>query len=377
MEYIQVLKRAWHIVWRYRALWIWGIILALTTTSWSAWTLADLYDKEEGERTGLTVTRLDGETFGQALRRTLRAEIDQANRELNAFTSQVLHVNVRLGIGVLVAVLAVLAVLVYIVGRIARYVSETTLIRLVGVYEQTSERHNVWQGLRIGWSRSAWRLFLIDLLVGVLGVLSVTLLFALILAPLPLWVEGGEAVIFLMAFTTAGLLILGIAVVILGVGALSLLVHLSRRACALGELGVLASLRQGYAVARHHLREAGLVWLIAAGVRWAWRLALVPVALALAGVGLLVGSLPALLVGGVTSLITTGELPVFLALAVGIPIFITVLGAPLVLLAGLREAFLSTTWTLAYRQLRSLEAPVPQRSPSVEPSGLGVAPVVS
>ena len=31
MDHMRVLKRSWEIVWRYRALWIFGIILALTT----------------------------------------------------------------------------------------------------------------------------------------------------------------------------------------------------------------------------------------------------------------------------------------------------------------------------------------------------------
>ena len=31
MDQIRVLKRAWEITWRYRALWVFGIILALTT----------------------------------------------------------------------------------------------------------------------------------------------------------------------------------------------------------------------------------------------------------------------------------------------------------------------------------------------------------
>ena len=38
MDYTKILKRALHTVWNYRALWIFGIILALTTGggSWSA-----------------------------------------------------------------------------------------------------------------------------------------------------------------------------------------------------------------------------------------------------------------------------------------------------------------------------------------------------
>ncbi len=35
MDYGKVLKRAWETTWRYRALWIFGIIIALTTASGS------------------------------------------------------------------------------------------------------------------------------------------------------------------------------------------------------------------------------------------------------------------------------------------------------------------------------------------------------
>jgi len=33
MDHMKVLKRAWQILWHYRALWIFGIILALTAPS--------------------------------------------------------------------------------------------------------------------------------------------------------------------------------------------------------------------------------------------------------------------------------------------------------------------------------------------------------
>ena len=35
MDHMKVLKRAWQILWSYKALWIFGIILALTTSSGS------------------------------------------------------------------------------------------------------------------------------------------------------------------------------------------------------------------------------------------------------------------------------------------------------------------------------------------------------
>lgn len=33
MNHQQILKRAWHILWNYRAIWVFGILLALTTAS--------------------------------------------------------------------------------------------------------------------------------------------------------------------------------------------------------------------------------------------------------------------------------------------------------------------------------------------------------
>jgi hypothetical protein len=99
--------------------------------------------------------------------------------------------------------------------------------------------------------------------------------------------------------------------------------------------------------------------------------------LALLGVGLLSGSLPGLLVGGTTSLIAEGDLPIWLALAVGIPLFFLVLLAPIVFLAGLREVFTSATWTATYRELRALARPAARPVPAADTTGLEAAPAVS
>jgi hypothetical protein len=46
------------------------------------------------------------------------------------------------------------------------------------------------------------------------------------------------------------------------------------------------------------------------------------------------------------------------AAVVGIPVFILVMAAPLSFLGGLFEVFLSSTWTLTYRELRAKAAPM-------------------
>lgn len=376
MDIVQIIKRAWQMLWRYRALWIWGIVLAVTTSSWSAWTLADLGDLREREWPGTTVTILDGETFGQALRRTLRAEIDRANRELNMLLREELHLKLRVNVVALLVALISLVVALRILGRIAGYVSQVALIRSVDLYQETGERRGVGRGLRLGWSRSAWRLFVINLVVGLVGIGAALLLFGLLFAPLPLWIEGGEPVIFLFAFLTAALFFVALVAVILWGVALHVLKRLAWRACALDGLGVLPSIRRGYALLAGHLKQVGATWLVTAAVRWGWGAVIVPVMLALVGLGLLAGSMPGLLVGGATSVFSSGELPIFVALAVGIPLFLLVLVAPLILLAGLREVFVSATWTLSYRELRALGSRASQPVTATDVPGLEVSPAV-
>ncbi|HUT20570.1 MAG TPA: hypothetical protein VM366_15550, partial [Anaerolineae bacterium] len=302
------------------------------------------------------------------------AEIDLANRELDRFLAEELHVSVKSNVIAIAAVLLVIATIVAVVSKVARYVSEVALIRMVSETEATGERHSVWRGFRLGWSRSAWRIYLINVLLGILAVVAGLGLFGLIFGPLPLWVNGSEIVIFTFALSTAGLFFVAIVTMIVFAAVLGVVKRLAWRACAVEGLGVMASIRRGWAVMRQQLKDAGLIWLITLAVGWAWRLAMVPVVLLLLGGGVLLGGLPAVLAGRIASLGTSGDVPVFIAIAVGIPIFLFVMVAPLILLAGLREVFLSSVWTLTYQELRPAEAPQPKQAPEPRVSALGAAP---
>ncbi|MGD9001059.1 MAG: hypothetical protein PVF04_00235 [Anaerolineae bacterium] len=377
MNHIKVLERAWHTIWNYRALWLFGAVLALVTFSWGTAAIfdgADDWDADDWGRRAVVVTRQSGETFPEALRRTMREEVDEANRELSALFSTELGIGLKVHVLVLAAVLTGIAVIAYVVAKIARYVSETALIRMVGHYQETGERLRVGQGLRLGWSRSAWRLFLINLFVDILALLAGILLFALIFAPLPLWVNGSEAVIFAFAFLTGGLVLLAIAVVIVAATAVSVWKRLARQACALEGLRVTESIGRGWRILWQHLKDAGLMWLITFGVHLGWSVAIVPVVLLLLGAGLMIAGLPAVAAGGLAGLVATADAPVFVGLALGIPIFLLVLVAPLVFLGGLREVFVSSLWTFTYRQLQHQQGAEPAPLPALGPSGLEAAP---
>lgn len=372
MNHAQVLKRAWKMLWSYRALWVFGIVLAIVTSAWGGWTL---YDRDvEWEEQGITITRLPGETFWEALQRTMRQELDEANRGLNALLQEELGLDVEVNVLVVYAVMLALAVVIIAAAKIARYVSETALIRMVGAHEETGERLSVGRGLRLGWSRRAWRLFLIDLLVAVLATLAGLLLCGLILGPLPLWVDGSEGVIFTFAFLTGGLLLLAIMVVIVAAAGIGVLKRLAHQACALDDLKVTEAIGRGWRAIRHHLKDAGLTWLITFGLRVAWPGLIVPVVFLLLGVGLLVAGLPAVTAGGLTGLFTTGDTPIFVGLALGIPLFLLILVAPLAWLNGLGEVFVSSLWTMTYRELQGLARPAPEPQPAVGTSGLEPAP---
>ncbi len=320
MDHVQVLKRAWHIVWRYRALWVFGFILALTTSGGSG--------GGGGANTG-------------------------AQYSFDRIPPGAVSTLVTIGI-----VLACLIVLLIIVGAIARYVAETALLRMVDDHEETGQKHSVRQGFRMGWSRSAFRLFLIDLVIGLPVAVAFILLFLLAAAPLLLWATESTAAGAMGTALTFGLGLLVILLAIVVAVILSVLKPFFRRVCVLEGLGVTESIRQGYAMVRHNLRDVGLMWLITFGLSIGWAILMIPIVLVLLAVSGALGGVSALLAGGLTGLALEGAAPWIVAAVVGIPVFILLMVVPLSLLGGLFEVFLSSTWTLTYRELRAKAAPI-------------------
>jgi hypothetical protein len=327
MDHIKVLKRAWEIMWRYRALWVFGIILALTTA-------------------GLR---------GNGPQATFGGDGDNGGGN-SGFSPPGPEIPPEV-VGILIAIGAAVAcaiVIFIVVSVIARYVAETALIRMVDDYEETGEKRGVREGFRMGWSRTAWRLFLIDLLIGLPTAVVLIFLFLLALAPLLLWVTKNTVAGAIGTVATIGLFLLFVLLAIIVSLVLSLLMHFFRRACALEELGVIEAIREGFGVVRRHLKDVGIMWIIMTGLGLAWTLLMIPVTILLVIAGLILAGLPALLMGGLVSLVL-GPIGLILAAAIGIPILILVVAAPSLFLGGLAEVFKSSVWTLTYRELRALE----------------------
>jgi hypothetical protein len=356
MDQIKILKRALTITVNYRVLWVFGILLAIFAGGGGG-----------GGNGGGSGSSGGNSTPGNGGNPNFNWQ-DPFNGQ-NPFaelqkqlTPEIINIAIGVAIG-----LACLILVLTIIGTIVRYVSETALIRMVDQYENSGEKLTIREGFRLGWSRAAWRMFLMDLLTGLVSL--VIFLAALIIALLPLlvWLTKSTPLQVLGTVLAVGLILLVVFATILAALALGLVVFFARRVIALEDLGVIESLRRGYTLVKGRLGDIILMAVIMFGVGILWALLMIPVTLAIIVVAAVIAGLPALLVGGITGLFTQGVTPWIVAAIVGAPIFLIVMIIPGSLIGGWQQVFSSSAWTLTYREVLALaktkengELPAPQ-----------------
>ncbi len=232
MNYTRILKRAWEILWSYRTLWVFGVLLALTAGG-------------GGNGSGFNYSgRGSGPTFNLPpdVMRDLRA----LGRGMQDWFSRA-DVGAFIGLG---AALLCLILLLTILGKVVNYVSQAALMRMVDGLEARGEKVSWREGFRLGWSRAAWRLFLLDLLVYLpLGIVFIGLFGCALLPVIISAAARGEPSGAAIFGTVILILPLILLVVIIG-AAVSLVMNLARRQCVLGDKGVVESLRLGVALLR-------------------------------------------------------------------------------------------------------------------------------
>jgi len=229
----------------------------------------------------------------------------------------------------------------------------------------SGKRLNVWGGLRRGFSRRAGRLFLLDLMIGLVAAVVTTIAFGLAVAPVMLAIGMHDAILITAGMGTVGLLVLAFFVWLAANAVLSVILQPIRRACALEEQSLPASIRQGVVLTKHHLSEVLPLWLVWMSIRLIWIPLIVPVVILFVPflmltipLGVAMGGFPAALVAGFTALFMDGATPWILGLMAGLPIFIVVMFSPILFVNGLVEIYLSSIWTLAYRNLKAMELSV-------------------
>lgn len=343
MDHTRVLKRAWEILKQYRVLWIFGLILALTTGS-------------SGSQANFQFGRNDLPSEYQIPEGSTPKEIiETLTRQLSQGSWQP-----RAGTVITFVVVLLIGVLVLgVISTVARYVSETSLIRMVDKYEATGEKLRFRQGWKLGWSPEAWRLFLIDLVIFIPVFVAVVILLGVAALPLLLWTSGNTASGAIGTVASIGLFFLVIFVIIIVATLLRLLMHFFRRVCVLEKAGVRDALRQGFALVKQNWKDVGIMWLITVGISVGWTIVMIPIAFLLIAAGALLGGGAGLLTRGLAGLLMGNFSAWVMAALIGIPILVLVIAIPASFLNGLKEVYLSSTWTLSYRELHALKQLAP------------------
>ncbi|MBN1219447.1 MAG: hypothetical protein JXM69_11000 [Anaerolineae bacterium] len=322
MDYMALIKRAFQITIKYRALWIFGFFLALCSASGSG---------GGGSGGGGGTPPPTGEGGGNGFEGV----------EL-LFESLLTSTNIWLIIGGIVAAVLCLILILIVIGVIVRAVTRTSLIGMVDQIEETGDV-TIKEGWRIGWSKRAWRIFLIGLIIGVpLAVIFITLLLVA-LSPLLLIFLENTALTVLGIVATIGLFLLWIlAVIIVGI-VVSPFQELAWRYTVIREMGAIESLKASYALIRQNLKEVAIVVLLLIGVGIGWAVVSIILSLIVVLLALVVGVIPGLLAYLVTQTWWMGVL-------VGGLLFMVMMILPLTFAQGLYLIFQSTLWTLSFRE---------------------------
>jgi len=356
-----ILKRSWHILWNYRVLWIFGILLALTTGG-----------RGGGNGGGNSSNRPQSTGNGfegfQGFHGTLPPDAPAPLRELvDWFTQNVVpmfeHPEQYIGTFVTIGlVLLLICVIVSLLAAMVRYPSETAAIRMVDEYETTGNKVGFREGWKLGWNRRAFRLWVIDLILSI-----PVMLFVLLLLGAGLIVYASVSTTFQVTnvagvVAAIGLAFLSLFIMIIAAIFLGLVRNFFSRAAAIEGLGVKDSLRQGWTMFKRNWKSAGLMWLVMVGIGIVVGIAtmiifflLIPAYLILLLPAGLVAALPGLIAYAISSIFTGSPLTWIIALLVAIPFFFTVLFAPLFLVDGWYKIYESNVWTLTYREIKAME----------------------
>lgn len=353
MKHKEILERAWKILWSYRVLWVFGIILALTTNSSSNnfnWNNSSQNNSQSREDFSLEAGDDLQEGFSQWVEDTVEAgeEFFGENLQVSDEWAQA---------ALMVAIIGgCFFLILIIVGWIMRYVSETSLIKLVDENEQTGTRHKIREGFRMGFSRHAWHMFLANVVITLPTIAVFMLLFAVAIAPFFLWMTENVTLGIIGTVAGVGLFFLMIFFAIIVAAAFSLLRRFVFRLIALEDLGPIEAIKRSIQLVRENFKDVILMWLIMVGIGLGVGLLMIPVGFLFLILAAVFGGLLGLSVGGVTSIFADNAPSIIAGIVAGTPAFLLVLIVPLAFLSGLKETYISTTWTLTYREVLALEA---------------------
>jgi hypothetical protein len=352
MNTVKIFQNSWSLMLRYKALWIFGVILALTTISFgSAIWLRDTENRPERTLVNWEISAMDKawikENFGLDLPLSYTLEVKDLQVRLDDLSISTMESSRLLNI--VITMMAVLLTL-FVITLVLRYIAETALIIMVNDQQKSNQVHSLREGWSLGFSFAALKLFLIDLVVYALLLMLTPLLFLPALLPVIIVINASPIAVSLGLLLMTSLTLLSLAALIVMWIAGLITLQLARRASCLDGLGVLASIWRGLRLMRAQLGGVGVTWLVIVGLDLVYPILVAPIGILLAAVGLAVSGLLALLLGALLSLVLAKATAWTIAIIFGAVLLVLAVAVPMTLLGGMREVFKSSAWTLTFSE---------------------------
>lgn len=356
------LKRAWQILWNYKVLWVFAFLLAISGGAGSS-------GGGGGGGSGYSGSLSGGDHSapffsGRGAPQWWRDAVEWGEQNvapLFATEEKAMQTVIWIIVGIFL-----ISIIVSLLLSLVRYPAETAIIRMVDEHETSGVKYKFKQGWKLGWNRRAFRLFMVDLLIGLPAALIMIGLVGGLAAlgfgiyrQVEMGLFPGEliGVIFIAFF----LLLFSLVMVAVGI-----LRNYIVRYAAIDGADVKASFRSGWNLFKTNLKDTVLMALVLFGVSIAFGFVvimamflLIPAYAILALPGAILAVIPGGLTYLITSLFSAEILPWIVAAVVGLPFFFAVVFSPLTLLGGLFSLFTHNVWTLVFRALRTPVFPVP------------------
>lgn len=315
MNHTDLISRAWTITWRYRVLWIFGILLTLTSSG--------------------------GSNGSSSLNAVFRG--DPTETGLPALLPGLEPFNAGFWLGVMTFCCCLLLIWI-VVAVIVQYVARTALYRSVDQIEATGSAPAWRAGFRLGWSNRAFRLWLLDLIIGIPFVIVAIVVLTLGASPLLLLLIDDTVVRVLGVALTIGLELLLVLLLVIAVVILGVLKQFWSREIALADFGIGQAFAAGYALVRSRVKDVGIMWLLMTAIGLGFGFIMIPIAVGVILLAIAVG-------GGLGYALYAATQSVGWALAVGLPPFLLITVVPLTVIEGVYMVFESSAWTLTYREV--------------------------
>jgi hypothetical protein len=352
----KILKRSWHILWNYKVLWIFGFLLALTIGN-SGGNSGSSYQFSQSDTNNYNPNNYQTGPYWNEFNSWMQKNVEPI----------LVHPERYISTFIWIGVIFLTIILIFgAINALIRYPTETAVFRMVDGYEQTGAKVGFRQGWKLGWSRRAFRIWLVDLVLNIPAFVFTLLLLGTGVIFFYNMIAGYEQAALVSLFGGLFCIIIPLALIIVVLMVfLSVLRQFIARKVALEDMTFGEAFRSGWTMFKHNLGGAALMWLVMLGIGIGVGIAMVIAMIA----GVIVAAIPGLAAFGIASIFGGKILAIIIGFLVAMPFFAIVLGSPALFLSGWIHIYSSSVWTLTYREMKARETVQPvETAPLVQPS---------